>query len=206
MSNSRITGFARQSRAVKRVTQPYSGYYRQAVVPLDEKLARVGRGTPGGEYLRRTWQPVCLSSELGELPLKVTLLGEDLVLFRSRNGDLGLLDRHCSHRGASLEYGLPTDAGIQCCYHGWHFACDGRILDTPNDPRSSLKTRICHPAYPVHEYQGIIFAWMGPPEEMTEFASLDSYRCRFHCISRATGCSCSTIPRTRRTPVSCTPA
>jgi nitrite reductase/ring-hydroxylating ferredoxin subunit len=175
MSKSRITGFARQSRAVKRVDQPYAGYYRQAAVPLDEKLTRVGRGTPGGEYLRRTWQPVCLSSELGELPLKVTLLGEDLVLFRSRNGELGLLDRHCSHRGASLEYGLPTDVGIQCCYHGWHFACDGRILDTPNDPRSSLKTRLCHPAYPVHEYQGIIFAWLGPPGEMTEFVNLDSY-------------------------------
>jgi nitrite reductase/ring-hydroxylating ferredoxin subunit len=175
MSKSRITGFARQSRAVKRVAQPYSGYHRQAEVPLDEKLTRVGRGTPGGEYLRRSWQPVCLSSELGELPLKVTLLGENLVLFRSRNGELGLLDRHCSHRGASLEYGLPTDVGIQCCYHGWHFACDGRILDTPNDPRSSLKTRICHPAYPVHEYRGIIFAWLGPPEEMTEFVGLDSY-------------------------------
>jgi len=175
MPKSRITGFARQSRALKRVEQPYSGYHRQAEVPLDEKLTRVGRGTPGGEYLRRTWQPVCLSSELGELPLKVTLLGEKLVLFRSRNGELGLLDRHCSHRGASLEYGLPTDVGIQCCYHGWHFACDGRILDTPNDPHSSLKKRLCHPAYPVHEYQGIIFAWLGPPEEMTEFVNLDSY-------------------------------
>jgi len=176
MSKSRITEFARHSRAVKRVEQPWGGYHRQAVVPLDEKLTRVSRGTPGGEYLRRTWQPVCLSSELGDLPLKVTMLGEDLVLFRSRNGDLGLLDRHCSHRGASLEYGLPTDVGIQCCYHGWHFACDGRILDTPNDPHSSLKTRLCHPAYPVHEFQGIIFAWMGPPGEMPAFASFDSYQ------------------------------
>jgi hypothetical protein len=113
MPKSRITEFARQSRAVKRVERPYAGYYRQAAVPLDEKLTRVGRGTPGGEYLRRSWQPVCLSSELGELPLKVILLGERLVLFRNRNGDLGLLDRHCSHRGASLEYGLPTDVAIQ---------------------------------------------------------------------------------------------
>lgn len=75
----------------------------------------------------------------------MTLLGEDLVLFRSRNGDLGLLDRHCSHRGASLEYGLPTNVGIQCGYHGWHFACDGRILDTPNDPRSNQKTACATP-------------------------------------------------------------
>jgi len=175
MSKSRITEFARASRSVKRVEQPYGGYFRQPQVPLDDKLLRVGRGTPGGEYLRRTWQPVCLCSELGELPLKVTLLGEQLVVFRNRNGEIGLLDLHCSHRGASLEYGLPTDVGIQCCYHGWHFACDGRILDTPNDPNSSLKTRMCHPAYPVHEHNGIVFAWMGPPDEKTDFVVLDSY-------------------------------
>jgi len=175
MPKSRITEFARLSRDVKRVEQPYGGYFRQPEVPLDDKLTRVGRGTSGGEYLRRSWQPVCLSSELGELPLKVTLLGEKLVMFRTRNGEIGLLDQHCSHRGASLEYGLPTDVGIQCCYHGWHFACDGRILDTPNDPNSSLKKRICHPAYPVHEHLGIIFAWLGPPQEKTDFVILDSY-------------------------------
>lgn len=175
MSKSRITEFARLSRDVKRVEQPYGGYFRQPQVALDEKLLRVGRGTPGGEYLRRSWQPVCLSSELGELPLKVTMLGEQLVVFRSRNGEIGLLDLHCSHRGASLEYGLPTDDGIQCCYHGWHFACDGRVLDTPNDPNSSLKTRMCHPAYPVQEYNGIVFAWMGPPDEKADFVIMDSY-------------------------------
>jgi nitrite reductase/ring-hydroxylating ferredoxin subunit len=175
MPKSRITEFARLSRDVKRVEQPYGGYFRQPEVPLDDKLTRVGPGTPGGEYLRRSWQPVCLSSELGELPLKVRLLGEKLVMFRTHNGEIGLLDQHCSHRGASLEYGLPTDVGIQCCYHGWHFACDGRILDTPNDPNSSLKKRICHPAYPVHEHLGIIFAWLGPPQEKTDFVILDSY-------------------------------
>lgn len=175
MAKSRITEFARLSRDVKRVSTPYGGYHRQAEVPLDDKLLRVGRGTPGGEYLRRTWQPVCLTSELGELPLKVRMLGEDLVVFRTRDGDIGLLDLHCSHRGASLEYGLPTDVGIQCCYHGWHFACDGRILDTPNDPDSSLKQRMCHPAYPVHEYNGIVFAWMGPPDEQSDFVIMDSY-------------------------------
>ena len=176
MAKSRVTEFVRSSRNVKRVEQPFGGYYRQPQVPLDEKLIRVGRGTPGGEYLRRTWQPVCLSSELEDLPLKVTVLGEKLVVFRTINGDIGLLDLHCSHRGASLEYGLPTDVGIQCCYHGWHFRCDGTILDTPNDPASSLKNRMCHPAYPVHEYEGIIFAWMGPPDEKPEFVILDSYK------------------------------
>ena len=136
--------FLRTTRHVTRVSRPFGGYDRQPEVPLDERLLRVGRGTPGGEYLRRTWQPVCLSSELGELPRTVRMLGEDLVVFRTREGDIGLLDRHCSHRGASLEYGLPTDVGIQCCYHGWHFACDGRILDTPNDPRSGLRDLLGH--------------------------------------------------------------
>jgi nitrite reductase/ring-hydroxylating ferredoxin subunit len=175
MSKSKITEFMRCSRNVGRVDRPFGGYFRQAEVELDEKVIRVGPGTEGGEYLRRTWQPVCLSSELGELPMRVTMLGEKLVLFRTTSGGIGLLDLHCSHRGASLEYGLPSDVGIQCCYHGWHFACDGQILDTPNDPASSLKNRMCHPAYPVHEFKGIIFAWMGPPDEVPEFTLLDSY-------------------------------
>ena len=167
--------FLRATRNVTRVRRPYGGYERQPEVPLDEKLLRVGRGTPGGEYLRRTWQPVCLADELGELPKTLRMLGEDLVVFRTRSGELGLLDKHCTHRGASLEYGLPTDVGIQCCYHGWHFACDGRILDTPNDPDSGIRHRLCHPAYPVREVNGIIFAWMGPPDEIPEFVTLDAY-------------------------------
>ena len=77
--------------------------------------------------------------------------------------------------GASLEYGLPTEAGLQCCYHGWHFAPDGTILDTPNDPQSSVRERLFHPAYPVHEYRGIVFAYMGPPEDVPEFPILDAY-------------------------------
>ena len=176
MSKSRITEFQKVSREVKRVERRFGGYDRQAEVPLDERLVRVGRGTPGGEYLRRTWQPVCLSTELGDMPRVVRVLGEDLVVFRTRDGGLGLLDKHCSHRGASLEYGLPTDVGIQCCYHGWHFACDGEILETPNDPGSTLKKRMCHPAYPVQEVDGIIFAWMGPPDEIPDMATLDAYR------------------------------
>ena len=98
MSKSRITEFQKVSREVKRVERRFGGYGRQAEVPLDERLVRVGRGTPGGEYLRRTWQPVCLSTELGDMPRVVRVLGEDLVVFRTRDGGLGLLDKHCSHR------------------------------------------------------------------------------------------------------------
>ncbi|MBI1774101.1 MAG: aromatic ring-hydroxylating dioxygenase subunit alpha [Proteobacteria bacterium] len=164
-----------KSRA-KPVTRRYGGYLATYDVAEDAELTHVGRGTPCGEYLRRAWQPAALSRELGELPLNVRMLGEDLVLFRTRRGAVGLLGRHCSHRGASLEYGVPTEEGLVCCYHGWHFAPDGTILETPNDPESQQRRKLCHPAYPTQEYNGIIFAYMGPPDAVPAFAILDSYR------------------------------
>ena len=165
---------ARFDNAVVRLRAPNSAYRRARAVPVDDEVVRVGRGTDGGEYLRRAWQPVCLSQELGDVPKVVRLLDEELVLFRTQAGQLGLVEKHCSHRGASLEYGLPTEAGLQCCYHGWHFAPDGTILDTPNDPESTVKERLFHPAYPVHEYRGIIFAYMGLPEDVPAFPILDA--------------------------------
>jgi len=171
-----ISGETRRfENEVPRVRQANGAYDRPRSIPIDEEVISVGRGTDGGEYLRRTWQPVCLSEELGDVPMVVRMLDEELVLFRTRAGELGLVGKHCSHRGASLEYGLPTDQGLQCCYHGWHFAPDGKILETPNDPGSKIKERLYHPAYPVHEYNGIIFAYMGPPAEVPEFSILDSY-------------------------------
>ncbi len=161
-----------------RLERPFGAYYMADDVEPDKELIEVGPRTPGGEYLRRTWQPVCLTAEVGELPLVVRMLGEDLVAFRTRAGEFGLVARHCSHRGASLEYGLPTEQGIQCCYHGWHFALDGTVLETPNDPDSRVRERLCHPAYPTHEFDGILFAWMGPPEERPPFPILDAYRQR----------------------------
>ncbi len=158
-----------------RVGKRFGAYYRPRNAAEDAELTHAGAGTPGGEYLRRMWQPVCLNEELDDIPLCVRMLGEDLVLFRTRTGTVGLVEKHCSHRGASLEYGLPTDQGLRCCYHGWHFAPDGTILETPNDPDSAVKERLCHPAYPTHQHAGIIFAWMGPADEVPDFPILDSY-------------------------------
>ena len=163
------------SESVDRVTRPFGAYDRPLGVVEDAEITHVGPGTPCGEYLRRMWQPVVLSAELGEQPLVIRMLGEDLVVFRTLQGEVGVLERQCSHRGASLEYALPTPEGIQCCYHGWHFAKDGEILETPNDPDSTIREHICHPAYPAIEYEGIIFAWMGPPEDVPDFPILDSY-------------------------------
>ncbi len=155
---------------------PYGAYHHRDVPAEDAELTRVGPGTPGGEYLRRFWQPVALSSELTELPLRVRVLGEDLVLFRDRGGRAGLLELHCPHRGTSLEFGIVSERGIRCCYHAWLFDVDGRILETPGEPRdSTLKDRLCHGAYPALEYKGLVFAHLGPPDLKPDFPILDTY-------------------------------
>ena len=158
------------------LTQPYRAYDRVERGGFDEELARVGRGTPCGEYLRRFWQPVALSAEIKDLPVAVRIMGEDLVLFRDGHGRLGLLERACPHRGTSLEYGKVQERGIRCCYHGWHFDVDGTILDTPGEPAGSpIKDRFCHGAYPTHEYEGIVFAYMGPAEKKPDFPIYDLF-------------------------------
>jgi nitrite reductase/ring-hydroxylating ferredoxin subunit len=113
---------------------------------------------------------------LNELPLPVRMLGEELVAFRTQSGEVGLLELHCPHRGTSLEFGLIDAQGIRCCYHGWLFAPDGEILETPGEPTdSTLKDRLCHGAYPTHEHNGIVFAYMGPPEQRPPFPMYDSF-------------------------------
>ena len=152
----------------------FAGRQRQQNFTENAELTHVGPDTLGGEYLRRFWQPLALSSELRELPLAGRLLGENRVLCRTSKGKLGLLDRQCCHRGTSLEYGIVTDEGISCCYHGWLYGVDGTILETPNDPTSRIKERLRSTAYPTHEYKGIIFAYMGAPAEAPEFPLFDT--------------------------------
>jgi phenylpropionate dioxygenase-like ring-hydroxylating dioxygenase large terminal subunit len=160
----------------RRAPGAYGGYYNREVPPEDDELTRVGPGTPCGEYFRRFWQPVGLSAELNDLPKAMRILGEDLVLFRNGRGEVGLLALHCSHRGTSLEYAQIESQGIRCCYHGWMYGVDGRVLDTPGEPpESNLKERIYHCAYPTREYKGLVFAYMGPPEKQPEFPILDTF-------------------------------
>jgi 5,5'-dehydrodivanillate O-demethylase len=131
----------------------------------NERLTRVGKGTPMGELLRRYWYPVSIARELNaENPTKfVRLLGEDLVLFRDKSGRAGLLADHCSHRGASLLYGRAEERGLACAYHGWLYDTEGRCLETPAEPGdSSFYLTIRHLAYPVQEFVGLIWAYLGP--------------------------------------------
>lgn len=130
----------------------------------NETLTRVGPGTPVGTLLRRYWHPIAASSELEKRPVKkIKLLGEDLVLFRDRSGNLGLVQERCPHRGVSMEYGIPVENGIRCQYHGWCFNREGRCIDQPNEPEdSTFKDRIKITAYQVQELGGLIFAYIGP--------------------------------------------
>ncbi len=156
---------------------PYNAYHSAPTPAEDAELTHVAKGSPGGEYLRRFWQPIALTAEVADLPLKVRMFGEDLVLFRTTNGDYGLLEKHCPHRGTSLEFGLPSDCGLRCCYHGWLFAPDGTILETPGDPPGTqLKDHMRHGAYPVRDYNGLVFGYFGPPEAIPEFPIYDSYQ------------------------------
>lgn len=96
-------------------------------------------------------------------PVRVRILGEDLVLFRDGVGRLGLVGLHCSHRGTSLEYGRVEESGIRCAYHGWLYDVRGNCLQQPAEPEeSTLKDRIRHPAYRTQELGGFAFAYLGP--------------------------------------------
>lgn len=133
----------------------------------NELLARTGPGTPGGNLMRRYWQPVALVEELptSGAPLPVRVMSEDLVLFRDDSGELGLLGLHCSHRRADLSYGRVENGGLRCLYHGWLFDRHGRCLEQPCEPPGKrFCDKVRHPAYPCQERAGIIFAYLGPGE------------------------------------------
>jgi phenylpropionate dioxygenase-like ring-hydroxylating dioxygenase large terminal subunit len=129
-------------------------------------LTEVGPGTPCGELMRRYWQPIATSADVQDAPRKVRVLGEDLVLFRDRNGRAGLLYPRCMHRGTSLYYGRIEAEGIRCCYHGWLFDVEGRCLDQPCEPDGGRhRDNARQPWYPVEERYGLVFAYLGPPQK-----------------------------------------
>jgi nitrite reductase/ring-hydroxylating ferredoxin subunit len=158
-----------------RPVTPFGGYLLPRSTEEDTTLTGVSRLSPGGEYLRRFWHPIAMAEELKDMPMPIRVLGEDLVLFRDKSGNLGLVHRHCSHRGTSLEYGIIGQRGIRCAYHGWAYDNDGTVLETPSEPPGSrLKESLCHGAYRTHEYEGLIFAYMGPPDQVPEFPIYDT--------------------------------
>lgn len=138
----------------------------------NELLTRVGKGTPMGEMMRRYWHPICTSAELPSPdcdPLRTRLLGESFVVFRDTEGRVGVLDELCMHRGASLALARVEEGGIRCLYHGWKFATDGRILETPNHADPRYRERLRAPSYPVHESAGLVWTYIGPAEHRPPF-------------------------------------
>jgi len=139
----------------------------------NELLCRVGPGTPMGEMIRRFWVPVCLSEELPEPdcdPIRIRIVGEDLVAFRDSAGNVGLVEEHCPHRGASLFFGRNEEGGLRCLYHGWKMDVAGNILETPCEPAESrMRFHIKHTAYPVIEAGDVVWSYLGPPAKKPDF-------------------------------------
>jgi phenylpropionate dioxygenase-like ring-hydroxylating dioxygenase large terminal subunit len=131
-------------------------------------ITRVDRGTPMGDTLRRYWMPALLARELPEPdgpPMRVRLLGEDLIAFRDTQGRIGLLDEYCPHRRASLYFGRNEECGLRCVYHGWKYDVEGRCVDMMNEPDSAgFKDKIFITSYPTVELGGIVWTYMGPAE------------------------------------------
>jgi phenylpropionate dioxygenase-like ring-hydroxylating dioxygenase large terminal subunit len=143
----------------------------------NEKITRTGPGTPMGEVFRRFWVPALLSSELPErdgTPVKVGLLGENLIAFRDSSGRVGLLDSRCPHRHANLYWARNEDNGLRCVYHGWKFTVDGTCVDQPAEPAEShFKDHVCAIAYQTHEAGGIVWAYLGPKDKTPPFPQFD---------------------------------
>ena len=143
----------------------------------NELLTQVNPGTPMGNLIRRYWVPALLSEEVPQPdcpPVRVRMLGEELVAFRDSEGRIGLLGERCAHRGTSLFYGRNEDCGLRCIYHGWKYGVDGHVLDMPAEPGDSdFKKKLRHTAYPTHEAGGVIYAYLGPRDKMPLFPNYE---------------------------------
>jgi len=133
-------------------------------VKQNKLLTEVGRGTPMGELMRRYWQPIGAAVDLeNKWTKRVRLLGEDLVIFKDRQGRLGLIAEQCPHRRASFAHGIPTENGIRCPYHGWEYNAQGKCIHQPNEQdKCAFRDKVSTDAYPVQEMGGMLFAYMGP--------------------------------------------
>ena len=136
---------------------------------INERLTRVGPGTPMGDLMRRYWHPIAASKQLDDRPFRtkpVRLLGEDLVLFRDRSGKLGLIERVCPHRRVDLAIGVVEQDGLRCQYHGWKFDHTGACVEQPFEdtthPEDNFRAKCGIAGYPVEELAGLVFAYLGP--------------------------------------------
>src|SRR5438034_18034 len=158
----------------------------------NDLLCRVEGDAPMGRLMRRYWLPACLSEEVEEpdgTPLRVRVLGQDLVVFRDTAGRLGALDLHCPHRRASLSYGRNEENGLRCLYHGWKLDVEGNVVEMPSEPvESGFCAKVKHRAYPCQEAGGFVWIWMGERDKVAQFerpalAPTDDTHTMFHFIA-----------------------
>ncbi len=146
----------------------------------NEYISRIGRDTPMGTFVRRFWAPLMLSSDLPEpdgTPQEVRILGEDLVVFRDTDGNVGVLQALCPHRQAPLVYGRNEECGLRCIYHGWKFDTSGMCLDMPNEPpESAFKDKVRADYYPACEAAGVIWVYMGPRDQSAQVPDMEWMR------------------------------
>jgi len=139
---------------------------------VNELLTRTGPGTPAGDLFRHYWIPALLAEELPENdcpPVRVKILSERLIAFRSTDGEYGLVDEFCAHRGASLWFGRVEEGGIRCAYHGWKYATDGRCLEVPSEPENSnFCQKVKLTSYPLVRIGDVLWTYLGPPENQPE--------------------------------------
>jgi phthalate 4,5-dioxygenase oxygenase subunit len=139
----------------------------------NELLCRVEAKAPMGQLMREHWVPICLSEEVEApdgTPVKARILGEDLVVFRDTAGQVGVLDEYCPHRRASLLMGRNEEGGLRCLYHGWKMDVKGNVLEMVSEPQSSeMACKVKQKAYPVQEWGGLVWAFMGPQDRVPAF-------------------------------------
>ena len=139
----------------------------------NDLLCRVEGTAPMGQLMRHHWTPVCLTEEVNEpdgAPVKARVFGEDLVVFRDTDGRLGVMDEYCPHRRASLVYGRNEEGGLRCLYHGWKMDVEGNVLEMASEPTASgMAEKVKHTAYPTNEWCGLVWAYMGPKDDIPSF-------------------------------------
>ena len=158
----------------------------------NELLCRVGPGTPMGAFMREYWMPAFLANELPEAdgaPMRLRLLGENLIAFRTTSGKFGLVANACPHRGAVLFFGRNEEEGLRCVYHGWKFDTTATCVDMPigagrvglqdQGPGGAPTRRI--------ERNGIVWAYMGPRDSAAAAAGAG---CRIWTRTARSGCDC----------------
>ena len=143
----------------------------------NELLCRVGPGTPMGGLLREYWIPALPSAEFpgpDTLPKRMKLLGQNLVMFRDSNGQMGCVDEACPHRGASMYFARNEDCGLRCPYHGWKFDVEGTCVDLPTEPRTSnFKNKVRIGAYPCRDVNHMVWVYLGPRETPPPFPQFE---------------------------------